>query len=102
MIHQLRVYEIFEETKAAFHARFRDHAARIMRRHGFRILGMWEARAERRTEFVYLLEWPDEATMRDAWADIKRATAVAGAPLVGEIEDRLLATTAYSPVLTRA
>jgi hypothetical protein len=63
---------------------------------------MWEARAERRTEFVYLLEWPDEATMRDAWADIKRATAVAGAPLVGEIEDRLLATTAYSPVLTRA
>jgi heme-degrading monooxygenase HmoA len=102
MIHQLRVYEIFEETKAAFHARFRDHAARIMRRHGFRILGMWEARAERRTEFVYLLEWPDEATMRDAWADIKRATAVAGAPLVCEIEDRLLATTAYSPVLTRA
>jgi hypothetical protein len=66
--------------------------------------------AERRTEFAYLLEWPDEATKRDAWAafmedrewaDIKRATAVAGAPLVGEIEDRLLAPTAYSPVLTR-
>ena len=110
MIHQLRIYEIFEETKAVFYARFRDHAARIMRRHGFRILGIWEARAERRTEFVYLLEWPDEPTKRDAWAafmedsewaDIKRATAVAGAPLVGEIEDRLLAPTAYSPVLTR-
>src|SRR5438045_220973 len=72
MIHQLRIClricEIFEETKAAFHARFRDHAARIMRRHSFRILGMWEARAEWRTEFVYLLEWPDEATMRDTWA----------------------------------
>jgi hypothetical protein len=30
MIRQLRIYEIFEATKAAFHARFRDHAARIM------------------------------------------------------------------------
>ncbi|HEX3524813.1 MAG TPA: hypothetical protein VHT52_22335 [Stellaceae bacterium] len=33
MIHQLRIYEIFEDTKNAFHARFRDHAARIMRRY---------------------------------------------------------------------
>jgi hypothetical protein len=32
MIHQLRIYEIFEPNKAAFHARFRDHAARIMQR----------------------------------------------------------------------
>ena len=31
MIHQLRVYEIFEHDKAAFHERFRDHAARLMR-----------------------------------------------------------------------
>ena len=30
MIQQLRIYEIFEKNKAAFHARFRDHAARIM------------------------------------------------------------------------
>jgi hypothetical protein len=32
MIHQLRIYEIFENNKDAFHARFRDHAARIMKR----------------------------------------------------------------------
>ncbi|MFK4382089.1 hypothetical protein ACVWYQ_001784 [Bradyrhizobium sp. USDA 3397] len=30
MIQQLRIYEIFEKNKAAFHARFCDHAARIM------------------------------------------------------------------------
>src|SRR6516225_8576364 len=67
MIHQLRIYEIFERNKAAFHARFRDHAARIMRRHGFDIVAMWEARTERRTEFVYLLAWPDEAAKDAAW-----------------------------------
>jgi heme-degrading monooxygenase HmoA len=68
MIHQLRIYEIFEHNKAAFHARFRDHAARIMIRHGFQIMAMWEARTEQRTEFIYLLRWPDEQTKTDAWA----------------------------------
>ena len=42
MIHQLRIYEIFDANKAAFHARFRDHAGRIMRKYDFRILAMWE------------------------------------------------------------
>jgi heme-degrading monooxygenase HmoA len=105
MIHQLRIYEIYEETKHLFHARFRDHAARIMRRYGFHIVAMWEAKTERRTEFVYLLEWPDERTKTKAWAafmadpewaEIKRATRDRG-NLVGEIEDRILVPTDYSP-----
>lgn len=100
MIHQLRIYEIFEHNKAAFHARFRDHAARIMRQYGFSIVGMWEASAEQRTEFVYLLEWPDQAVLAAAWAAfradeewqaIKRATSAEHGDLVGAIEDRVLA-----------
>ena len=55
MIHQLRIYEIFDQNKEAFHNRFRDHAWRIMRSYGFNILGMWETRLGDRTEFVYLL-----------------------------------------------
>jgi hypothetical protein len=55
MIQQLRIYEIFEKNKAAFHARFRDHAARIMRtRYDFRIVAMWETQFGDRTEFAYL------------------------------------------------
>src|SRR5207249_10520324 len=30
VIHQLRIYEIFDANKKAFHDRFRDHAMRIM------------------------------------------------------------------------
>jgi hypothetical protein len=106
MIQQLRIYEIFERNKAAFHARFRDHAAPIMRKYGFRILGMWEAKAAERTEFIYILEWLDEAAkkaawdafMRDAeWAEIKRVTAAEHGSLVGAIEDRVLHATDYSP-----
>lgn len=109
MIHQLRIYEIFEHNKAAFHARFRDHAARIMRTHGFDIVAMWETKTPRRTEFVYLLSWPDEAAKSAAWAkffadeewkEAKRATAHLG-DLVGEIEDRLLLPVEYSPAVKR-
>jgi hypothetical protein len=46
MIYQLRIYEIFEHNKAAFHDRFRDHAARIMKSYGFDIIAMWESKNE--------------------------------------------------------
>lgn len=108
MIHQLRIYEIFERNKAAFHARFRDHALRILRRHGFHILATWETKSATRTEFAYLLAWPDLDTKTacwsnfraDAeWSEIKRATAAEHGELVGAIEDRLLTPTEYSPQL---
>ena len=77
-----------------------------MRAHGFQIVAMWEARTERRTEFVYLLAWPNEATKTTAWArfmadeewkEIKRVTSAKHGDLVGAIEDRVLVATAYSP-----
>lgn len=106
MIHQLRIYEIFEHNRAAFHDRFRDHAARIMQTYGFHILAMWETKTTQRTEFVYLLAWPNEAAMRSAWdkfmadqewKDIKRLTSAQHGDLVGAIEDRVLTITDYSP-----
>jgi hypothetical protein len=106
-IQQLRVYQIYDETREAFHDRFRDHAARIMARHGFHIVSTWESRGDDgRPRFVYLLQWPDEATMRERWADfmadeewarIKRTTAREHGHFVGDIEDRVLVPTGYSP-----
>jgi hypothetical protein len=99
VIQQLRIYEIFEHNKAAFHARFRDQCLPIMRRYGFQIGPMWESRHEGRTEFVYVLTWPDLATKEEAWRrfmadeewkDIKRVTAAKHGDLVGAIEDRVL------------
>ncbi|HYY92656.1 MAG TPA: NIPSNAP family protein [Candidatus Dormibacteraeota bacterium] len=109
MIHQLRIYEIFDHNKAAFHDRFRDHAMRIMKKYGFNIIAMWETRTGGRTEFVYLLDWHDEKTMLKAWekfrADeewkrIKKTTNAKYGDLVGEIQDRVLVSTNYSPLVT--
>jgi hypothetical protein len=106
MIYQLRIYEIFEHNKVAFHERFRDHAARIMRKYSFNIVAMWEAKRDRRTEFVYLLAWPDETAKSAAWAkfmadeewkEIKRVTSAKYGDLVGAINDRELVLTGYSP-----
>jgi hypothetical protein len=105
-VQQLRIYEIFDHNKSAFHDRFRDHAKRIMDRHQFDIVAMWETRHSDRTEFVYLLQWPDEQTMKARWSEfmadtewsrIKRETGAAHGQLVGDIEDRTLRRTDYSP-----
>ncbi|MBO0800603.1 MAG: NIPSNAP family protein [Blastocatellia bacterium] len=105
-IHQLRIYEIFDSNKKAFHDRFRDHAMRIMAKYGFKIVATWESKYGDRTEFVYLLEWPDKETMRNSWAKfmadqewaaVKKETGRINGSLVGEIEDRTLELTDYSP-----
>ena len=105
-VHQLRIYEIVEDNKAAFHDRFRDHAMRIMAKYDFQIIAMWESQYEDRTEFVYLLEWPDEQTMKDRWAKfmadpewaaIKKRTGAVHGSFVESIEDRMLLPTQYSP-----
>jgi hypothetical protein len=105
-VQQLRIYEIYENNKQAFHDRFRDHAVRIMAKYDFRIVAMWESKLQDRTEFVYLLEWPDEQTMKDRWtkfmadkewAAIKKETGAVHGALVGSIEDRTLRATDYSP-----
>lgn len=111
MIHQLRIYEIFEHNKAAFHARFRDHAVRIMRQYGFTFVNLWETKTEQRTEFIYLLAWPDEATLDRAWTafradaewrEIKRITSAAHGDLVGAIEDRILVLADYAGSIVAA
>ena len=106
VIHQLRIYEIFDGNKKAFHDRFRDHAMRIMAKYDFKIIATWESKKDNRTEFVYLLEWPDEETMNDRWEKflrdpewikIKKQTGEINGPLVGDIQARTLYLTDYSP-----
>lgn len=106
VIHQLRIYEIFDSNKKGFHDRFRDHALRIMARYDFKIVATWESKKDNRTEFVYLLQWPDRETMADRWEKflrdqewikIKKDTGEMYGPLVGDIQDRTLYLTDYSP-----
>ncbi|WP_264554223.1 NIPSNAP family protein [Flavobacterium sp. N2038] len=105
-VFQLRIYEIFENNKKEFHERFKDHAMRIMKKYNFKILSIYESKSDKKTEFVYFLQWPDEITMKKAWEDFKKDqewieikkqyTAKYG-DVVGNIEDRVLTKVDYSP-----
>ena len=107
-IHQLRVYEMVERHEPAFQARFRDHALRIMRRHGFDVIATWATDSDGRREFAYLLQWPDRAAMRrgwdafladEEWIRIKQESRrTLDGPIMGEIlQDKVLVPTAWSP-----
>ena len=105
-VQQLRIYKVPTQNIDVFHERFRDHAARIMKKYGFDILATWESAHDGATEFVYLLNWPDVATMKarwakfmadEEWAAIKRETGAKYGNFVNDIEDRTLCKTDYSP-----
>ncbi|WP_420232194.1 NIPSNAP family protein [Pseudomonas sp. ABY48] len=104
-VYQLRIYEIFENYKVAFHERFRDHAMRIMARHGFGIIALWEAKTDQRTEFVYLIRWPNADRMRQGWVNlmadqewsaIKEKSAAEHGAVVGQIQEKVMTLTDYS------
>ncbi|MBS1731310.1 MAG: NIPSNAP family protein [Bacteroidetes bacterium] len=105
-IYQLRIYEIPKENRDVFHARFKDHAYRIMKKYGFQIIAIWESNYNNKLEFVYLLEWPNQDSMTIAWnkfmtdqewKDIKALTSKEYGTFVNNIEDRTLKLINYSP-----
>lgn len=110
MINQIRIYEIFDDTKQAFLDRFRDHAASIMKKYNFRMLAMWETVHNDKPAFAYLLSWNDEAEMNrlwevfkadEEWLEVKRQTAPPpGVKIVGQIDDLVLAPTDFSAALS--
>lgn len=64
---------------------------------------MWESRDGQHTEFVYVMQWPDEETMRsqwsafmadEEWAEIKRQSPD---NMVAGIEERTMLLTTDSP-----
>lgn len=108
-VQQLRIYELNRSNKDHFHQRFRDHALRIMKRHGFDVLDIWESDSVTKVEFVYLLAWPSKETMESRWKDfladeewiaIKKRTASESGTMVHSVNDRALSRMAYSPACT--
>ena len=108
MINQLRIYDVPPANRGPFLDRFRDHAARIMGRYGFRIQAMWTDERDGRVRFIYLLTWADEAEMTAAWeafmadpewANIKARTSAEHGDFVLGIEELILKPTEFSAAI---
>jgi hypothetical protein len=108
-VHQLRVYEINRVNREAFHQRFQDHALRIMKKYDFRVVDMWESDTGEKLQFIYVLEWPDAATLEmqwkaflaDAeWIEIKKRSAAEHGELVRSAAGQVLKRVSYGPACT--
>ncbi|MEX0311537.1 MAG: NIPSNAP family protein [Tateyamaria sp.] len=108
MINQLRIYDVPPDNRGVFLDRFRDHAARLMRDHGFRIQAMWTEDTDARVRFVYLLTWQTKHEMQAAWAafmaneewaQIKADTSAQHGDFVLGIEDIVLTPTDFSTAI---
>ena len=109
-IQQLRIYELDrskpKDAFDAFHARFRDEALRIMKRHGFKVLDIWVSDSPDKIEFIYLLSWPNQKVLESSWKSfledqewisIKEKTRETAGSVVQSVTGRTLTRMDYSP-----
>ncbi|WP_256994620.1 NIPSNAP family containing protein [Pseudomonas tolaasii] len=95
-IYQLRIYEIFEDNKVAFHEKFCDHAMRIMARHGFDIIALWQTKTDQRTE--RMRQGRANLMADQEWSAIKEKSAAGHGAMVGQIQEKVMALTDYSRI----
>ncbi|NVZ45687.1 NIPSNAP family protein [Pseudomonas tolaasii] len=95
-MYQLRIYEIFEDNKVAFHERFRDHAMRIMARHGVDIIALWQIKTDQRTE--RMRQGRANLMADQEWSAIKEKSAAGHGAMVGQIQEKVMALTDYSRI----
>lgn len=103
MIYELRIYDIIPNRRGALYDRFKKGALRLLKKHRFHLIDMWEP-TDAREKLFYLLAWAD-ATERDkcwrafrmdpAWQKLKTETEEAG-PMVTKMEYYLLASLAFA------
>jgi hypothetical protein len=104
VIYELRIYDVIPNRKQALYDRFTGGALRLLAKHGFKIVDMWEP-TDGREKLFYLLEWPD-AIARDAawrafradpeWQRLKTETEAAG-PIVTRMEFYLVQSLPFAP-----
>jgi len=105
-VFQLRIYEVSPDKRVQFHERFEKHTLRIMQRHNFKPIVLWESESVSNFEFVYILEWPNieimeqqwKAFLADSeWIEIKRKMAEEIGEPVQRVTSRVLESVKYSP-----
>ena len=99
---ELRVYTAAPGKLEALHARFRDHAVPMFKKHGIRSVGYWTAiDGEHKGKLYYILAYPDRAAREKMLINgIAKDPAFVKAVAESEKDGKL--TTAVESVLMRA
>lgn len=74
MIYELRIYDIIPDRREALYGRFRHGALRLLAKHGFRVVDMWEP-TDAREKLFYLLAWKDANEREAVWSAFRKDPA---------------------------
>src|SRR5438067_12230705 len=69
MLYEYRVYEVLPGRMEALHARWEQATLPLFKKHGIRIVGIWESVIGISSELHYILEWDDWEHRERAWAE---------------------------------
>lgn len=107
-LYEMRTYHAAPGKAEAMHARFRDHACALLKKHEMKAIGFWvpmdEADGAKGT-MMWVLEWPDRETREKAWEAFKAdpewqaafKESEKGGKLVEKAEVHFLRATDFSP-----
>lgn len=106
--HELRIYEVNRSNREAFHERFQDHAMRFFKKYKFKVIDMWESDSGDKLQLIYILYWPNRATMEARWKEFRadkewaeirqRSVAKHGDLLLSTPASQSMVRVSYSPV----
>lgn len=112
-LYEMRTYHAAPGKMDAVHARFRDHACRLLKKHGMEAIGFWVPMDEKDgagATLTWVLQWPDRATREKAWEEFKADPEWKAAfqesekdgKLVEKADIRFLRPTDFSPPIRSA
>ena len=106
MLYEWRIYEVMPERMRALHNLFENTTLRLFEKHGFRVIGFWEAVVGTTNVLYYMLAWESMAHMEKAWNAFRsdpewvsaRKEAMQNGPLTKRAVNMILRPTPYSPM----
>lgn len=104
--YEMRVYTANPGKMEALHQRFRDHANRLLAKHGMEVVGHWtvESGEGAGTTMVFILAYPSKEAREKAWEAFKadpewqkaKADSERDGALVGKVVQTFMVPTDYS------
>ena len=104
MLYEWRIYEVVPGRMGALHNRFRNTTLGLFAKHGFKVVGFWEAVIGTSNTLYYMLAWENMAEREEVtnsfqsdpeWIKARQESEKDG-PIVKKIVSMLLTPTPYS------
>jgi heme-degrading monooxygenase HmoA len=103
-VFELRTYFVHKGKMEALNARFKNHANKLLEKHGMQLIGFWTDAKEPEHKLIYLVAYKSKDAADASWKAFRedpdwvvaRKKSEEGGPLVEKVESVWLNPTDYS------